>query len=162
MPVGEIPSESSAEQRLVDKSVLTLFKQFHTRISSTWGDDENSPAAITEGSSSSSRAAFQLESHIRYLTNNTPLPKAFISLESSSVWIVYWRLHSLAILGRLDEFLNQSNNKDRILNYLQSAQSSTGGFGGAPHWLPHVSTTYAACAVVCMINSQDAWDIVDR
>ena len=43
-----------------------------------------------------------------------------------------------------------------IINFLDSCQSSTGGFGGGPGQLPHLATTYAAVNALCTLNTEKA------
>eukprot|EP01055_Gregarina_sp_Pseudo9_P004877 Gregarina_sp_Pseudo_9__4876@NODE_50_length_4806_cov_19_581708_g47_i0_p2_GENE_NODE_50_length_4806_cov_19_581708_g47_i0NODE_50_length_4806_cov_19_581708_g47_i0_p2_ORF_typecomplete_len460_score56_72Prenyltrans/PF00432_21/7_7e03Prenyltrans/PF00432_21/4e05Prenyltrans/PF00432_21/1_5e10Prenyltrans/PF00432_21/1_9e17Prenyltrans/PF00432_21/1_1e09Prenyltrans/PF00432_21/4_6e06SQHop_cyclase_N/PF13249_6/1_9e05SQHop_cyclase_N/PF13249_6/0_0041SQHop_cyclase_N/PF13249_6/0_021SQHop_cyclase_C/PF13243_6/0_086SQHop_c len=158
---GEVPSETVSEQRRVEKAVKALFARFHAQVQDAIDRAHvGSPDRLgpnTPAIDFASLTPFKLNEHIEYLTNTKPFSKGFLSLESSSLWFVYWKLHALAILGHLDEHLQ--TERGRVEAYLRSAQNSSGGFGGAPRWLSHLSTTYAACAVVRLIGAES---LVDR
>eukprot|EP01053_Blabericola_migrator_P007333 Blabericola_migrator_1__7332@NODE_372_length_9256_cov_73_169986_g297_i0_p2_GENE_NODE_372_length_9256_cov_73_169986_g297_i0NODE_372_length_9256_cov_73_169986_g297_i0_p2_ORF_typecomplete_len465_score76_95Prenyltrans/PF00432_21/3_3e07Prenyltrans/PF00432_21/4_9e08Prenyltrans/PF00432_21/2_4e12Prenyltrans/PF00432_21/5_9e10Prenyltrans/PF00432_21/1_1e07SQHop_cyclase_N/PF13249_6/1_6e05SQHop_cyclase_N/PF13249_6/3_5SQHop_cyclase_N/PF13249_6/5_6e02SQHop_cyclase_N/PF13249_6/1_8e03TED_complement/PF07678_14/0_ len=166
----EVPSESAAETRRVERHIKTLYCHFQRQVDEVVGryhvaspgteQPENTEEDLQRALEQ--LKPFALEAHLDYLTNDTPFPKIFLAHESSSVWLVYWKLHSLAILKKLDLYLSQEGKLTHIFDYLRAAQHEDGGFGGAPGWIGHLSTTYAACAVLRMINTPEALAIVNK
>lgn len=72
------------------------------------------------------------------------LPGGFVGLDASQPWILYWILHSLALL---DADLREDEEKELlawVVSLIAACQDRVvGGFGGGPHQLPHLATTYA-------------------
>lgn len=83
----------------------------------------------------------------------------FSSLDASRPWIVYWIVHSLALL---ECPLPLAPSRTAIISFLASCQHPEGGFGGGPYQLAHLATTYAAVAALVTIGSEDALAIVNR
>jgi protein farnesyltransferase subunit beta len=50
---------------------------------------------------------------------------------------------------------------DMIINFLNSCQSKTGGFGGGPDQIAHLATTYAAVNALCTLNTPKALGIIN-
>lgn len=86
------------------------------------------------------------------------LNEAYECLDCSRPWLCYWILHSLQILGERLEDEEYSN----IAGFLRKCQAPQGGFGGGPGQLPHIATTYAAVSALCVIGTQEAYDVIDR
>lgn len=85
------------------------------------------------------------------------LPTAFECLDSSRPWICYWILHSLYLL----DVEIADDMTDMIIKFLNTCQSSTGGFGGAPGNISHLATTYAAVNALCTLNTPKALGIIN-
>jgi len=85
------------------------------------------------------------------------LPQGYTSLDASRPWLLYWVLHSFALLGgELDR-----PGKARVVELLAACQAPGGGFGGGPGQVPHLAPTYAAvCALVYV--GEEGFDVVDR
>lgn len=99
------------------------------------------------------------QKHIALLTKSLmSLSEAYESLDCSRPWLCYWILHSLEILG---ERLYDDDNA-KIAGFLSKCQSPDGGFGGGPGQHPHLASTYAAVNALCIIGTQEAYEIIDR
>nr|CAD7567849.1 unnamed protein product [Timema californicum] len=48
------------------------------------------------------------------------------------------------------------------LNTTGTCQSPKGGFGGGPSQFPHLATTYAAVNALCILGTEEAYNIIDR
>lgn len=85
------------------------------------------------------------------------LPPGFRALDASRPWIIYWAVHSLALLGGLHLV-----DEAPILETIRACQSPSGGFCGGPGQEAHMAATYAATAALATIGGERALDIVDR
>lgn len=86
----------------------------------------------------------------------------FASLDASRPWICYWIVHGLAMLDWHDFGKRSSPSEDSIIDFLASCQHPSGGFGGGPHQLPHLATSYAAVATLVTVGGQKALKIIDK
>ncbi len=50
----------------------------------------------------------------------------------------------------------------RVVDFLDTCQNETGGFGGGPDQISHLATTYAAVNALCTLNSDYALRIIKR
>ncbi|KAK9503045.1 hypothetical protein O3M35_011698 [Rhynocoris fuscipes] len=82
----------------------------------------------------------------------------FEQMDSSRSWIIYWVLHSLALL-KSDITLSM---KYAVINFFRSCQRKDGGFGGGPMQEPHLATTYAAVMALCTLGIQEAYEVINR
>ncbi|KAL0602253.1 Protein farnesyltransferase subunit beta [Plecturocebus cupreus] len=48
------------------------------------------------------------------------------------------------------------------LEFLELCQSPEGGFGGGPGQYPHLAPTYAAVNALCIIGTEEAYDVINR
>ncbi|SGY60511.1 BQ5605_C007g04443 [Microbotryum silenes-dioicae] len=104
-------------------------------------------------------ATLDRSSHFNYLTGmlSHPLPAPFVALDASRPWLLYWTLHSLALLdAELDQAALQ-----RIVDTLKACQNQDGGFGGGPGQISHLAPSYAAVCALAYCG-QIGWDIIDR
>ncbi|GFR42714.1 hypothetical protein Agub_g3638 [Astrephomene gubernaculifera] len=108
------------------------------------------------------------ESHVAYLHAALgQLSSGFVVLDASRTWILYWVLHSLALLG---EPLPRDVTPDHLIAFLRSCQHEEGGFGGGPMQLAHTAPTYAAVAsavtlggkALALINREKLRDFLYR
>ena len=101
------------------------------------------------------------DAHVVFLHRHIgkQLPEAFSTLDASQTWVVYWTLHSLALLNAP---LPDNITSHDIVEFLKSCQHETGGFGGGPQQLPHLAATYAAVMSLITLGTQEALDAVDR
>ncbi|KRZ20430.1 Protein farnesyltransferase subunit beta, partial [Trichinella pseudospiralis] len=99
------------------------------------------------------------EEHAKYLRSGIEqLHSGYASLDASRTWIVYWILQSLELL---QEPLSIETSK-KIVAFLKTCQSPTGGFGGGPGQMPHLATTYAAVMALCIVGTEEAYQAIDR
>ncbi|GFH07599.1 protein farnesyltransferase subunit beta, partial [Haematococcus lacustris] len=99
--------------------------------------------------------------HTSYLQQGLgKLPAAFSSLDASRPWLVYWIIHSLALLGA--DLPPAGPTSVEVVAFLQQCQASSGGFGGGPMQLPHLAPTYAAVAALVSLGGEAALGAVDR
>ncbi|XP_061072903.1 protein farnesyltransferase subunit beta-like [Conger conger] len=99
------------------------------------------------------------EQHYGYLKKGLHnLSDAYESLDASRPWLCYWILHSLELL---DEPVSASVCSD-VCRFLARCQSPTGGFAGGPGQQAHLAPTYAAVSALCIIGTQEAYDVIDR
>lgn len=136
------PTASSLEQEEVERSVLTQFDLFEKRAEV----DEDCPLLLRQ-------------KHANVLKKSlTHLPQSFQCLDSSRPWLVYWALHSLALL---EEQLEEEDYT-KITGFLAKCQSPNGGFGGGPGQIPHLACTYAAVNALCTIGTKEAFNVINR
>jgi protein farnesyltransferase subunit beta len=102
----------------------------------------------------------QRERHVAYLRRTLfqPLPTAMLSLDASRVWLVYWCVHGLALLG---ERLSADETR-RVAGFLGRCQHPAGGFGGGPGQLAHLAPTFAAVNALVTLAHPDALALIDR
>ncbi|NXG53004.1 FNTB farnesyltransferase, partial [Psilopogon haemacephalus] len=106
-----------------------------------------------------SRFVLHREKHFHYLKRGLrQLTEAYECLDASRPWLCYWILHSLELL---DEPIPQAVASD-VCEFLRRCQSPQGGFGGGPGQHPHLAPTYAAVNALCIIGTQQAFDVIDR
>lgn len=99
------------------------------------------------------------ENHVAYLHSGLgQLSSGFAVLDASRTWIVYWLVHSLALLGAP---LPKDVTADDIVAFLQSCQHPAGGYGGGPMQLAHLAPTYAAVAAAVTVGGK-ALGSIDR
>ncbi|GAA6010604.1 hypothetical protein JCM10207_007759 [Rhodosporidiobolus poonsookiae] len=121
--------------------------------------EESISSLLTEHLSSTSSPLLQREQHQAFLARllRAPLPKAFTGLDASRPWLVYWAVHSLALL---DAQLDPASCK-RVVETLKACQNPDGGFGGGPGQVSHLAPSYAAvCALV--YAGEEGWKAIDR
>ncbi|XP_074249218.1 protein farnesyltransferase subunit beta isoform X1 [Saimiri boliviensis] len=101
----------------------------------------------------------QREKHFHYLKRGLrQLTDAYECLDASRPWLCYWILHSLELL---DEPIPQIVATD-VCQFLELCQSPEGGFGGGPGQYPHLAPTYAAVNALCIIGTEEAYDVINR
>lgn len=49
-----------------------------------------------------------------------------------------------------------------VCQFLELCQSPEGGFGGGPGQYPHLAPTYAAVNALCIIGTEEAYDVINR
>nr|XP_058915060.1 protein farnesyltransferase subunit beta isoform X4 [Kogia breviceps] len=105
------------------------------------------------------RLILQREKHFHYLKRGLrQLTDAYECLDASRPWLCYWILHSLELL---DEPIPQMVATD-VCRFLELCQSPEGGFGGGPGQYPHLAPTYAAVNALCIIGTEEAYDVINR
>ncbi|KAF0989004.1 hypothetical protein HZS_4839, partial [Henneguya salminicola] len=99
--------------------------------------------------------------HISFLIEHLfKLPEKYMKSDCSRMWIVFWILHSLELMSvRLE-----TENTEKIINFIRACQNKNGGFAGGPGQRSHLGTTYAAVASLCIVGATDprAFDVLDK
>ncbi|XP_030628041.1 protein farnesyltransferase subunit beta [Chanos chanos] len=135
-----IETETSREQKKVERTVqgvFSVYQQIH----------------------SSPQPALLREQHYQYLKKGLRhLSDAYECLDASRPWLCYWILHSLELL---EEPVPASVASD-VCQFLSRCQSPTGGFGGGPGQHAHLAPTYAAVNALCILGTEEAYNVIDR
>ncbi|XP_052327389.1 protein farnesyltransferase subunit beta isoform X6 [Oncorhynchus keta] len=135
-----VETVTSVEQRKVERSiqeVISVYKQIHSLPQPTLLRDQ----------------------HYQYLKKGLRhLSDAYECLDASRPWLCYWILHSLELL---EEPVPTAIASD-VCKFLARCQSPTGGFAGGPCQAAHLAPTYAAVNALCIIGTQEAYNIIDR
>uniref|UniRef100_A0A673Y9H4 Protein farnesyltransferase subunit beta n=1 Tax=Salmo trutta TaxID=8032 RepID=A0A673Y9H4_SALTR len=135
-----VETVTSVEQRKVERSiqeVISVYKQIHSLPQPTLLRDQ----------------------HYQYLKKGLHhLSDAYACLDASRSWLCYWILHSLELL---EEPVPTSIASD-VCKFLARCQSPTGGFAGGPGQAAHLAPTYAAVNALCIIGTQEAYNVIDR
>ncbi|XP_078419313.1 protein farnesyltransferase subunit beta isoform X2 [Cetorhinus maximus] len=105
------------------------------------------------------RPVLQREKHFQYLKKGLRhLSESYVCLDASRPWLCYWILHSLELLGEpIDDCMASD-----ICQFLTRCQSPNGGFGGGPGQEPHLAPTYAAVNALCIIGTEEAYNVINR
>ena len=97
--------------------------------------------------------------HVHLLVNNLQrLSSDYTCLDASRPWLLYWMLNALRLVGH--ELPTELSSE--IVTFLKTCQYRLGGYGGGPGQLAHLATTYAAVNAVSLLDTQEAYDSVDR
>uniref|UniRef100_A0A3Q3VVI5 Prenyltransferase alpha-alpha toroid domain-containing protein n=1 Tax=Mola mola TaxID=94237 RepID=A0A3Q3VVI5_MOLML len=135
-----VESVTSVEQKKVERSieeVISVYKQIH-----------NLP-----------QPTLLREQHYQYLKKGLRhLSDAYECLDASRPWLCFWILHSLELL---EEAIAPAVASD-VCQFLLSCQSPTGGFAGGPGQHAHLAPTYAAVNALCIIGTEEAYNVIDR
>ncbi|XP_041927807.1 protein farnesyltransferase subunit beta-like isoform X2 [Alosa sapidissima] len=99
------------------------------------------------------------EQHIIYLTDGLQhLSESYETLDASRPWLCFWLLHSLDLLLQPVA----PDLASDVCKFISKCQSPTGGFAGGPGQQAHLAPTYAAVNALCVIGTQEAYDVIDR
>nr|XP_006632568.1 PREDICTED: protein farnesyltransferase subunit beta-like [Lepisosteus oculatus] len=135
-----VETVTSVEQKKVEDSVQQVFSAYQ----------KNHRLA---------QPTLQREQHYVYLKRGLRyLSDAYECLDASRPWLCYWILHSLELL---DETVPASIASD-VCKFLAKCQSPTGGFAGGPGQHAHLAPTYAAVSALCIIGTEEAYNVIDR
>ncbi|WAR18870.1 FNTB-like protein [Mya arenaria] len=99
------------------------------------------------------------EMHSAFLQKGlSNLSSSYECLDASRPWLCYWILHSLELLDEplSDETISQ------VAKFLGKCQCETGGFAGGPGQHAHLAPTYAAVNALCILGTEEAFQIIDR
>lgn len=135
-----VETVTSVEQKKVECSIeeiISVYKQIH------------SPPQPT----------LLREQHYQYLKKGLRhLSDAYECLDASRPWLCFWILHSLELL---EEPIPTAVASD-VCQFLARCQSPTGGFAGGPGQHAHLAPTYAAVNALCIIGTDEAYNVIDR
>uniref|UniRef100_A0A3B3TWD9 Protein farnesyltransferase subunit beta n=1 Tax=Poecilia latipinna TaxID=48699 RepID=A0A3B3TWD9_9TELE len=79
-------------------------------------------------------------------------------LDASRPWLCFWILHSLELL---EESIPSAITSE-VCQFLDLCQSPTGGFAGGPGQHAHLAPTYAAVNALCIIGTEEAYNVINR
>ncbi|KAM4600617.1 protein farnesyltransferase subunit beta isoform 2-T2 [Polymixia lowei] len=135
-----VETVTSAEQKKVEhniEEVISVYKQIHSLPQPT----------------------LLREQHYQYLKKGLRhLSDAYECLDASRPWLCYWILHSLELL---EEPIPAAVSSD-VCQFLARCQSPAGGFAGGPGQHAHLAPTYAAVNALCIIGTEEAYNVIDR
>lgn len=116
-------------------------------------------ALLTSQLSAPAPPALNKPQHLQFLTKilAAPLPAGYTGLDASRPWLLYWTLHSLALL---DASLD-ATARARVVSTLVACQNEDGGFGGGPGQISHLAPSYAAVLALGYMG-REGWDAIDR
>jgi protein farnesyltransferase subunit beta len=157
----DLPTHSSREQREVERRVtdsqayvLPPKKKSKRDFFGGGGDDDGAaqreePVQLTE---CPALCEVSFASHAAYLLGGLMGHQGcHYSLESSQPWLVYWCLHGLDVLDRLDMISDELAVS--IVHFLRKCAHPEGGFGGGPGQQAHTAPTYAAVLSLAILSS---------
>lgn len=84
------------------------------------------------------------------------LSSAFVSLDASRPWMIFWAVNGLALMG-----IDTSDLSDEIEATVLKFQRPKGGFGGGFGQPAHLACTYASVMALAH-SSATAWSKIDR
>uniref|UniRef100_A0A3B5AIF4 Protein farnesyltransferase subunit beta n=1 Tax=Stegastes partitus TaxID=144197 RepID=A0A3B5AIF4_9TELE len=135
-----VETVTSVEQKKVEHSIeeiISVYKQIHSLPQPT----------------------LLREQHYQYLKKGLRhLSDAYECLDASRPWLCFWILHSLELL---EEPIPAAVASD-VCQFLARCQSPTGGFAGGPGQHAHLAPTYAAVNALCIIGTEEAYNVIDR
>ncbi|KAK4052501.1 CAAX farnesyltransferase (FTase) subunit beta [Microbotryomycetes sp. JL201] len=123
-------------------------------------EQEISSLLTTHMTTNGSSAVLHRAEHVAFLSSflRDKLHSAFTALDASRPWLLYWCIHSLALLDRQVD----DSAQDRVIATLASCHNpKTGGYGGGPGQLSHLAPSYATVSTLCYMG-QRGWDSIDR
>jgi protein farnesyltransferase subunit beta len=82
--------------------------------------------------------------------------------DSSRVWLVYWCLQALDLLGQAHGGKGMVATLERCTDFLGRCQHPEGGFGGGPGQQAHAASTYAAVGACLIIGTPRALALTHR
>lgn len=135
-----VETVTSVEQKKVERSieeVISVYKQIHSLPQ---------PTLLRE------QHYLYLKKGLRHLSD------AYECLDASRPWLCFWILHSLELL---EEHIPATVASD-VCQFLARCQSPTGGFAGGPAQHAHLAPTYAAVNALCIIGTEEAYNVIDR
>ncbi|XP_069564584.1 protein farnesyltransferase subunit beta isoform X2 [Brachyistius frenatus] len=140
LPDDGVETVTSGEQKKVERSieeVINVYKQIHSLPQPT----------------------LLREQHYQYLKKGLRnLSDAYECLDASRPWLCFWILHSLELL---EEPIPVAVASD-VCQFLARCQSPTGGFAGGPGQHAHLAPTYAAVNALCIIGTEEAYNVINR
>lgn len=111
----------------------------------------------------SRQVCLMYEKHADYMKRAFgTLSHAFVSLDASRPWMLYWTLNGCDLLGDLPD----KNTLDGIITTLQTCwqqvDADSGGFGGGPGQMAHCATTYASVLALSILATTSDEDVAKR
>jgi protein farnesyltransferase subunit beta len=166
-----LPTVTSTQQHELEVKVAAQYSEIARlakRLAAGGGggsdddDDDSEASGGTEEAAEALEEELSLlrEAHARYIGGGLgPLSAGFASLDASRPWIVYWVLHSLALLGAP---LPSTVTAPEVVAFLAACRHPGGGYGGGPGQMAHLAPTYAAVCALLTLGGPAALDSIDR
>jgi protein farnesyltransferase subunit beta len=102
--------------------------------------------------------------HIRFLLEGLrSLSRGHTSLDASRPWLVFWIIHSLELLGEIENMPKLL--AEASIDFLARCQHPDGGFCGGPGQIPHLAPTYASISALSILGSRfnpRAYEVINR
>uniref|UniRef100_A0A8C3SFN1 Protein farnesyltransferase subunit beta n=1 Tax=Chelydra serpentina TaxID=8475 RepID=A0A8C3SFN1_CHESE len=74
-----------------------------------------------------------------------------------------WRFEGQVWVNCAQVFFDQLRlSPSSVCQFLSRCQSPSGGFGGGPGQHPHLAPTYAAVSALCIIGTEEAFNVINR
>jgi protein farnesyltransferase subunit beta len=89
------------------------------------------------------------------------LPSGYTMLDASRPWLLYWILHSLALLNIKVDPKTRRRTVDTLFRCSPTPSAPT-GFGGGPQQMPHLAPTYASVMALAYVGDAEDWAKIDR
>ena len=102
--------------------------------------------------------------HVAYLAEALAAPSqpaGWATYDASRVWLTYWCLQGLDVLGAAHEPAVAALHPG-VVAFLAACQASGGGFGGGPGQEAHAASTYAAVSALLIIGTPAALSVPHR
>ncbi|XP_078419312.1 protein farnesyltransferase subunit beta isoform X1 [Cetorhinus maximus] len=147
--------EGHSKEKMKDDNVLTVTSVEQETVERNVGEAYDAFRVDR----SQLQPVLQREKHFQYLKKGLRhLSESYVCLDASRPWLCYWILHSLELLGEpIDDCMASD-----ICQFLTRCQSPNGGFGGGPGQEPHLAPTYAAVNALCIIGTEEAYNVINR
>ena len=139
-----VVTRTLVEQKATEESCLRLYEKCETNISEL----EDYPTLHRVKTVSFLRRGLQ------------ELSEGYECLDASRPWLVYWIVHSLELLGELDNISDEL--KSATVKFLGNCQDPDGGYAGGPGQVPHLAPTYAAVNALTILGTEEAYTITNR
>ncbi|BEJ12676.1 hypothetical protein CspHIS471_0211360 [Cutaneotrichosporon sp. HIS471] len=113
--------------------------------------DHQSPADVPRAGLQDATTILRSPEHVRFLGSTLfSLPAAYVALDASKPWLIFWTVHSFDVLG----VLLPQDIKNRATNTLLHFLHPSGGFSGgaANSHIPHLLPTYAAVVSLAIVG----------
>ena len=136
----------------------------HEHSTATFNDDESYETGLLD---TDHQIVLLRKMHSRYSSSGLNGLRGYMKvLDASRPWLVYWMLHSLALLDCLpkedDDFSSRVVSTLRNMSRNVKRHATIGGYGGGPQQLPHCAPTYAAVLALLTIGTEEAYMSIDR
>jgi protein farnesyltransferase subunit beta len=117
------------------------------------------------------------QEHVAFLHQSLEqFPAAFVAVDASRPWMVYWALMGLYLLGEdVTQYRDRLATVDfltafallltlafRVIKTFRPMQNASGGFGGGHGQYSHLAGTYAAILSLALVGGEAAYSLIDR
>jgi len=153
-----------ALKHVLPRTVRTNSGKGKSKAASFFGGDDEDDDGVADVeadtgppllSSCPSLCELSMDLHSLYLQNGLRGSGCHSSLDASRPWLVYWCVHGLDVLDRLQSDLSDESAR-AIVAFLARCVHPNGGFGGGPGQQAHSAPTYAAVLSLAILTSHPA------
>ncbi len=121
------------------------------------------------------------QAHVDFLHQSLEeFPAAFVAVDASRPWMVYWALMGLCLLGEdVTQYRDRSGTLKhqsdcipyycevltmtfRVIKTFTPMQNASGGFGGGHGQYSHLAGTYAAILSLALVGGEAAYALINR